>query len=71
MGSWRANKMHGRGTFIWKDGRKYIGEYQNDLKHGCGTFFWLDGRTYEGGWFKGKMDGVGKIIGNRNMLSNS
>lgn len=25
--------MHGKGTYIWKDGRKYEGEYQNDKKH--------------------------------------
>jgi hypothetical protein len=33
-------KMHGRGVFLWKDGRKYEGEYFNDLKHGEGIFTW-------------------------------
>jgi hypothetical protein len=32
--------MHGRGTFTFKDGRKYIGEYIEDKKEGYGTFEW-------------------------------
>lgn len=27
------NKMHGKGVYSWKDGRKYEGEYQEDKKH--------------------------------------
>ena len=38
------NKMHGRGTYIWPDGRKYIGEYLNDFKHGHGTFTKSEGQ---------------------------
>jgi hypothetical protein len=25
--------MHGKGVYVWKDGRKYEGEYFNDKKH--------------------------------------
>ena len=32
--------MHGKGVFTWKDGRRYEGEYRNDLKHGQGIFTW-------------------------------
>jgi hypothetical protein len=46
--------MHGKGRFTWPDGRKYEGEYQNDLKHGTGIFKWPDGRVYEGEWENGK-----------------
>ena len=31
-GEWRANKMHGNGTFEWLDGRRYVGEYFEDKK---------------------------------------
>lgn len=39
-GSWKTNKMNGRGRFEWPDGRIYDGEYQNDNKHGYGVFEW-------------------------------
>lgn len=34
--------MQGKGTFSFKDGRKYIGEYLEDKKHGQGTFEWYN-----------------------------
>ena len=51
--------MEGKGIFTWTDGRKYIGEYKNDLKHGTGTFTWPDGRCYHGEWAEGKQHGEG------------
>lgn len=33
-----------QGVFTWKDGRRYEGEYLDDLKHGYGEFRWKDGR---------------------------
>jgi len=32
--------MNGKGIFVWKDGRRYEGEYRNDLKHGEGILTW-------------------------------
>jgi hypothetical protein len=46
--------MHGNGTYTWKDGRSYVGEYQNDKKQGFGIYTWADGRKYEGKWKNGK-----------------
>lgn len=40
--------MDGDGIFIWADGRKYEGEYKEDLKQGLGKFDWLDERSYFG-----------------------
>ena len=48
--------------YTWADGRKYLGEYFNDLKHGYGMFIWPDGRSYKGMWLKGKMHGKGVFI---------
>ena len=45
--------MHGKGVYIWGDGRRYEGNYVNDLKHGYGIYFWIDGRKYEGEWANG------------------
>ena len=42
---------------MWKDGRRYDGEYVNDKKEGFGTFTWPDGRMYQGEWTNGKQHG--------------
>jgi hypothetical protein len=46
--------MEGYGIFTWTDGRRYEGQYIDDMKEGNGTFFWPDGRKYEGEWKNGK-----------------
>jgi MORN repeat len=48
--------MHGRGEFVWPDGKKYVGivwlkplgEYLDDKKDGYGEFYWQDGKIYKG-----------------------
>lgn len=40
MGDWKNNKMDGEGTFVWPDGRKYVGQYKDDKKEGYGVFEW-------------------------------
>ena len=52
--------MHGKGIYIWKDGRKYEGEYIMDKKYGHGVYTWADGRKYDGDWKDGKQHGKGK-----------
>jgi hypothetical protein len=51
--------MSGTGTFTWKDGRRYVGNYMNDKKDGHGVFTWPDGREYDGEWKDGKQHGTG------------
>merc|ERR1712113_852634 len=59
MGEWQNNRMSGTGTFTWKDGRRYVGNYINDKKDGHGVFTWPDGREYDGEWKDGKQHGTG------------
>ena len=40
--------MHGKGKFIWPDGRYYEGDYIEDKKQGMGRFVWPGGQVYEG-----------------------
>ena len=63
--------MHGRGLFIWADGRKYEGSYVDDKKEGEGEFVWADGRSYRGGWKNGKQDGKWSLQGVFFFLSRS
>lgn len=37
-----------QGTYRFKNGARYIGEYYQNLKHGQGIFYYPDGSKYEG-----------------------
>lgn len=39
---------------IWKDGKRYEGDFLNDKREGLGNFTWSDGRMYVGEWKNGK-----------------
>ena len=49
---------HGYGTFIWPDGAKYVGEWQNGQRHGEGLQI-SDGAKYVGEWQNGQRHGNG------------
>ena len=51
--------MHGEGTHVWPNGRKYVGSYKNNKKHGTGSYHYKDGSKYTGNWSSGKMHGDG------------
>lgn len=46
--------MHGQGVLIWRDGKRYEGQFVNDKREGRGVFRWKDGRVYDGMWKDGK-----------------
>ena len=54
-----ANGRHGKGTLIYSDGDRYVGEFWRGKKHGHGTFTWTDGSRYEGNWKANMMHGKG------------
>ena len=39
---------HLQGTYKFKSGARYMGEYMDNKKHGQGTFCYPDGSKYEG-----------------------
>ena len=55
---------HGKGTEVFKNNDKYVGEYKNDLKDGHGKFFNQVG-IYEGSYKNGRKHGHGKMIFHR------
>mmetsp|Transcript_40017 Transcript_40017/g.52395 ORF Transcript_40017/g.52395 Transcript_40017/m.52395 type:complete len:93 (+) Transcript_40017:1004-1282(+) len=54
--------MHGSGIYLWEDGRRYQGEYENDKKKGFGAYMWVDGRVYYGMWKDGVQHGEGTTV---------
>lgn len=45
--------MQGKGVYVWKDGRRYEGEYYANKKHGKGIYVYSDGSKYDGEWKNG------------------
>ena len=50
---------NGYGTFVLKDGSKYVGEFKNSLPYGQGTETDPDGDKYVGEWKKNEIHGQG------------
>jgi hypothetical protein len=48
------DKREGQGTFIWADGRQYIGEWKAGKQHGIGTYISKDGASKQGEWQNGR-----------------
>ena len=49
-GQWKLNQIHGMGTYIWNENKKYVGEFRNGKKHGFGKFYLNGELVYEGTW---------------------
>ncbi len=56
-----GNCMNGKGRFIFANGEKYIGEFQNSLPHGRGAYHNNDGTVYRGPFVNGKRQGYGTL----------
>lgn len=60
-GDWDdINKRHGYGTYKWKDGSEYTGNWANNMAHGYGKLVHVDGDVYEGNWENDKANGYGE-----------
>ena len=49
-------KRHGFGTYFFKNGDKYVGNWKDDVRHGNGNYIWADGTSCEGIWKNGEID---------------
>ena len=54
--------MHGKGTFYYPDGKKYVGEFINGKRHGEGTITYPDGSAYIGKFNDGEAVGLGQCV---------
>ena len=46
MGQWKNGKAHGKGTRIYANGDKYIGDWVDDKRTGNGVYTWAIGGSY-------------------------
>lgn len=60
--------MNGYGEFHWKEGKFYIGYFENNKKTGFGIYVWSNPvKIFIGYWKNGKQHGLGKYISNRSI----
>jgi len=56
-----GNCENGQGTYVWDDGDKYVGAWQNGKRNGQGTFTWVNGSKYVGEYKDSKRNGQGTL----------
>ena len=49
------SERDGKGTYIFANGDKYVGEWKKGKKHGQGIFTYISGKIEEGVWKKDKL----------------
>lgn len=52
-------EFHGRGTYTWPVGDKYVGNYRYGDSHGQGTYTWANRDQYTGDWIADSRTGKG------------
>lgn len=52
----------GKGTYVFKSGAKFIGDFQNGKIHGSGILYFSNGDKYLGQWKQQYREGKGKLI---------
>jgi hypothetical protein len=65
-GSWKNGKKHGYGTFIWKNGVTFEGQYVDDERIGFGSMNFpandpFNRLRYVGDWKRGQLNGHGTL----------
>lgn len=62
---------NGLGTYTFRDGRCYAGDYEKDMRHGSGVLTFKDKSKLKGMWKLGRAVFFGFIIrmGNTNILT--
>ncbi len=54
-----SGKKQGKGTYVWANGDKYVGDFMNDQATGQGIYYSHEGWRYEGGFRDLKFHGKG------------
>jgi len=58
-GFWRNGRPHGKGKYLYGDGKTYTGDWHGGHATGVGEAQYSSGHVYEGDWKDGKFHGKG------------
>jgi hypothetical protein len=61
IGDFHEDRIEGKGSVEWQDGRKYEGQFQDGIRFGHGVMTFKDGAKYDGNWIDGKRSGMGTL----------
>eukprot|EP00445_Apocalathium_hangoei_P068132 CAMPEP_0204142022 /NCGR_PEP_ID=MMETSP0361-20130328/19775_1 /ASSEMBLY_ACC=CAM_ASM_000343 /TAXON_ID=268821 /ORGANISM="Scrippsiella Hangoei, Strain SHTV-5" /LENGTH=389 /DNA_ID=CAMNT_0051095843 /DNA_START=56 /DNA_END=1225 /DNA_ORIENTATION=+ len=62
MGEFLEDKMHGQGSYLFRDRRKYFGGWVDGKMSGEGRMEWPSGAVYEGSYESGLRSGEGSML---------
>lgn len=57
-----GNCIDGNGTYQYKSGAMYIGDWKDTVPEGKGKYIYKSQDTYDGEWLKGHRNGFGKYV---------
>lgn len=59
----KKGKRNGEGTFYYKDGGYYQGQWKENMMNGFGKLYYDSGDlAYDGQWYKDEFHGRGKVF---------
>lgn len=61
-GEFKMDKKNGKGSYLYKDGTKYVGHFVNELKEGDAEVSYCDGSCFKGQFKNSKKNGKGKFV---------
>ncbi len=62
LGCVEGDCRNGTGIYVWADGSRYSGGFQDGLQHGHGSLSFSNGASYVGDWKRGTRNGMGTGI---------
>ena len=61
-GEWKNGRMHGKGKYLFRDGKTYEGYFAKGKLDGDGTAYYPGGQKYVGEWKNSRYEGTGETF---------